>query len=287
MKTIQWLPLAALALVLVGCGSQGYESAASETGYADAAAQAPANTNAPLTEMSTASMAASKRQVIRNGEIGLRVESVEKTEKLINQMVTRGGGYVENTASSDLGGSNPTIDLTVRVPSTGFEDSMDTLAGLGLVTSKTVNAKDVTSEIVDLGARIKTLAAKEETFREMLRSSRNLNDVMTLQDRLTEVRTEIERMDAQRKSLSELAALSTIKVHLSQTATVPTAASTDPNWFKQSLGAATTSFMGAARGVVGALTWAVVFSPFWLLPILGVAWLVKRLARRVPPVIAH
>ncbi len=286
MKTIHWLPLAALAIVLVGCGSEGYESAASEKGYEDAAAQAPANTNTPLAEMSTTSMAASKRQVIRNGEIGLRVESVEKTEKLINQMVTKGGGYVENTASSDLGGSNPTIDLTVRVPSTGFEGSMDTLAGLGLVTSKTVNAKDVTSEIVDLGARIKTLAAKEETFREMLRSSRNLNDVMTLQDRLTEVRTEIERMDAQRKSLSELASLSTIKVHLSQSATVPTVASTDPNWFKQSLGAATTSFMDVARGVVGVLTWAVVFSPFWLLPILGLAWLVKRFRRRVPPVMA-
>ncbi len=287
MKTIHWLPLAALALVLVGCGSQGYESAAGEKEYEDAAAQAPANTNTPLTEMSTTSMAASKRQVIRNGEIGLRVESVEKTEKLINQMVTKGGGYVENTASSDLGGSNPTIDLTIRVPSTGFEGSMDTLAGLGLVTSKTVNAKDVTSEIVDLGARIKTLAAKEETFREMLRSSRNLNDVMTLQDRLTEVRTEIERMDAQRKSLSELASLSTIKVHLNQSATVPTVASTDPNWFKQSLGAATTSFMDVARGVVGALTWAVVFSPFWLLPILGLAWLFKRYARRVPPVMSQ
>ncbi len=289
MKTIHWLPMAALALVIVGCSSQGYESAESVSatgGYNGANPASPANTNTPLAEMSTASMAASKRQVIRNGEIGLRVESVEKTEKLINQMVTKGGGYVENTSSSDLGGTNPTIDLTVRVLSSGFEDSMQTLAGLGLVTTKQVNAKDVTSEIVDLGARIKTLAAKEETFREMLRASRNINDVMSLQDRLTEVRTEIERMDAQRKSLSELASLSTIKIHLSQSATVPTAASADPNWFNQSLGAATTSFMDVARGVVGFLTWAVVFSPFWLLPILGVAWLVKRYPRRVPPVMA-
>ncbi len=286
-KTIAWLPIAALALVVVGCGSQGYESAKSSPAAADGNSFAQrtdaGTTNTPLTEMSTASMAA-KRQVIRNGEIGLRVESVEKAEKLINQMVTKGGGYVETTTSSDLGGANPTIDMTVRVQSSGFEDSMETLAGLGLVTSKRVDSKDVTAEIVDLGARIKTLAAKEETFREMLKASRNLNDVMALQDRLTEVRTEIERMDAQRKSLSELASLSTIKVHLSQTATVPTAASTDPNWFKQSLGAATTSFMSVARGVVGFLTWAVVFSPFWLIPILGVAWLVKRFTRRVPPV---
>jgi hypothetical protein len=234
----------------------------------------------PLTEMSTASMAASKRQVVRNGEVGLRVEDVEKAERQISQMVAKGGGYVEDTESSDLGGANPTVRMTLRVPATGFEDSMATLAGLGHVLSKSVNAKDVTAEIVDLGARIKTLAAKEETFREMLRSSRNLNDVMALQDRLTEVRTEIERMDAQRKSLSDLAALSTIKVTLTQNATVPTAASADPNWFNQSLGSATTSFMGVFRSLVAFLTWLVVFSPFWLLPVLGIVWLVKKAARK-------
>jgi hypothetical protein len=240
----------------------------------------------PLTEMSTASMEAAKRQVIRNGSIGLRVDDVEKSEKQISAMVAKGGGYVETTSSTDLGGSNPSIDMTVRVPSTGFEDSMATLAALGHVTAKTVDAKDVTSEIVDLGARIKTLAAKEETFREMLKASRNINDVMSLQDRLTEVRTEIERMDAQRKSLSELASLSTIKIHLAQGATVPVA-SADPNWFGQSLGSATTSFMGALQGVVGVLTWAVVFSPFWLMAILLLWWLVRKFGRRIPPVMSE
>lgn len=293
MQTSKWLPLAALALVVVvGC-SAADQAEYSKMSGADAgyAADAPANEardraagGEPLTEMSTATMQAAKRHVIRNGSIGLRVDDVEKSEKQISSMVAKGGGYVESTTSSDLGGANPTIDMTVRVPATGFEESLATLSGLGHVTSKQVDAKDVTAEIVDLGARIKTLSAKEETFREMLKSSRNINDVMSLQDRLTEVRTEIERMDAQRKSLSELASLSTIKVHLTQSASVPTVAATDPNWFMQSLGSATTSFMGAVRAVVGLLTWIVVFSPFWLLPVGLLWWLVRRLSRRVPPV---
>ncbi len=296
MQTSKWLPLAALALVVVGCGSQADQAEYSlskspgDAGYAEAGgapstdARGRDNGGQPLTEMSTAMMQAAKRHVIRNGSIGLRVESVEKAEKQISAMVGKGGGYVETTTSSDLGGGNPTIDMTVRVPSTGFEESLATLAALGHVTSKQVDAKDVTAEIVDLGARIKTLTAKEETFREMLKSSRSINDVMSLQDRLTEVRTEIERMEAQRKSLSELASLSTIRIHLSQNATVPTVAAADPNWFAQSFGSATTSFMGAVRAVVGLLTWVVVFSPFWLVPVALVLWLVRRLGRRVPPV---
>lgn len=294
MQTSKWLPLAALALVVVGCGSQADQAeyslskSAGDAGYSGGApateAQARDAGGQPLTEMSTATMQAAKRHVIRNGSIGLRVESVEKAEKQISAMVGKGGGYVETTTSSDLGGGNPTIDMTVRVPSIGFEESLATLAALGHVTSKQVDAKDVTAEIVDLGARIKTLTAKEETFREMLKSSRNINDVMSLQDRLTEVRTEIERMDAQRKSLSELASLSTIRIHLTQNATVPTVAAADPNWFAQSFGSATTAFMGAVRAIVGLLTWVVVFSPFWLLPLALLWWLIRRLARRVPPV---
>jgi hypothetical protein len=288
-KSLVWLPLAALALVVAGCAGSEYESAsgsagAGDSGNAQAVVRNGGGADAPLTEMSTTGMAASKRQVIRNGVIGLRVEDVERAERQISAMVAKGGGYVENTSSNDLGGNAPTIEMTVRVPSTGFEDSMATLAGLGHVLSKSVDAKDVTAEIVDLGARIKTLGAKEETFREMLKASRNIDDVMSLQEKLSQVRMEIERMDAQRKSLSDLASLSTIKISLTQTATVPTVASTDPNWFNQNLGSATTSFMAASRGIVGFLTWAVVFSPFWLLPILGLAWLVKKATRRVPPV---
>jgi hypothetical protein len=174
------------------------------------------------------------------------------------------------------------MELTVRVPATEFEDTLAQLANLGHVLSKTTNSQDVTAEIVDLGARIKTLSAKEETFREMLKSNRNINDVMSLQDRLTEVRTEIERMQAQLKSISELASLSTIKISLSRSESVPaTVADTDPNWFGQTLGSATTSFMGVARTVVGAATWLVVFSPFWLLPVLFAYWLWRRYGKKL------
>jgi hypothetical protein len=186
-----------------------------------------------------------------------------------------------------VGSANPTVDLTIRVVSSGFDDAMIRLEGMGTLLGQNTESEDVTAQIVDLGARIKTLAAKEETFREMIRLSRSVNDVVALQDRLTEVRMEIERMDAQRKSLSELASLSTIKVHLTQTATVPTAASTDPNWFTNTLGGATTSFMGTFQKLVAVLTWAVVYSPFWLLPLLGAWWLIKKQLRRTPPMMAE
>ena len=284
MKKYVWILLALPVLFGFGCAGSEYQSETMQA--ADEAGAAPSQGVPQGTEMTTASMAA-QRHVIRNGTISLRVKDVRKSANEITAMVVKGGGYVESSTSEGVGSANPTVDLTIRVVSSGFDDAMIRLEGMGTLLGQNTESEDVTAQIVDLGARIKTLAAKEETFREMIRLSRSVNDVVALQDRLTEVRMEIERMDAQRKSLSELASLSTIKVHLTQTATVPTAASTDPNWFTNTLGGATTSFMGTFQKLVAVLTWAVVYSPFWLLPLLGAWWLIKKQLRRTPPMMAE
>lgn len=307
MKTIQWLSLAAATLVIVGCSSDYVAS--------DSAAASPKTSTASsfemmdgepmggisldqefvtgagrralpgLTEMSTASMQ-QQRHVIRNGSISLRVEDVRKTARQITEMVIKGGGYVGSTKTNGVAGENPTVDMTIRVLSSGFDDAMMTLEDMGILLDQSSDTDDVTAQIVDLGARVKTLTAKEDTFREMLRQARTTNDIISLQERLTQVRTEIERMDAQRKSLSQLASLSTISIHLTQNATVPVVAK-DPNWFGQTFASASSSFMGIGRGLVGLATWIVVFSPFWLLPILAGSWAWKRYGRRVPPTITE
>ena len=231
-------------------------------------------------------MTQQQRQVIRNGSIGLRVKDVRETARQITSMVVEGGGYVESSNSGGIAGADPTVDMTIRVLSTGFDDAMMTLEDMGIMLDQSSDAKDVTAQIVDLGARVKTLTAKEDTFREMLRNSRSTNDIISLQERLTEVRTEIERMEAQRKSLSQLASLSSIKIHLTQNATVPVVAK-DPNWFGETLASASTSFMGVFRGLIGGLTWIAVFSPIWLAPLLIGAWAWRKFIRRVPPVVTH
>ena len=321
MKTVQWLSLAAATLVIVGCAASedtagssfGYDDADSAAftmgataemsvqdmggesyGGPDTSIIAGAGRRASpgsrqvlpgLTEMSTASMQ-QQRHVIRNGSISLRVDDVRKTARQITEMVIKGGGYVGSTKTNGVAGEHPTVDMTIRVLSSGFDDAMMTLEDMGILLDQSSNTDDVTAQIVDLGARVKTLTAKEDTFREMLRSSRNTNDIISLQERLTQVRTEIERMEAQRKSLSQLASLSTISVHLTQNATIPVVAK-DPNWFGQTFASASSSFMGIGRGLVGLATWIVVFSPFWLLPILAGSWAWKRYGRRVPPTITE
>ena len=90
---------------------------------------------------------------------------------------------------------------------------------------------------------------------------------------------EIEIMSGRREKTMRLAKLSTLEITISKNAVVQ-AAPSDPNWFNQSLGAATTKFMSVARGVVSAVLWLAVFSPIWLIPVGVLLWARKQYKSR-------
>jgi hypothetical protein len=223
-----------------------------------------------------------QRSIIRRADVAVRVDNVEKAEKQVDRMVAALGGYVDSATSTDLASDKPTIALTLRVPVGAFDRAIDSLEGLGVRLSKTINSEDVTTQIVDLDARLRTLSATEETYRGLLRQTHALQNVIDLQDKLTEVRSQIESMAAQRKALSGMASLSTITVRLEQSA-VPAQAPHDPNWLAQTWGESTSRLGELLRSLASVGIWILVFIPLWL-PVLWFAGRAYRANRSVRPV---
>jgi len=214
------------------------------------------------------------RSVIRKADLTVRVKNVEKGENTIDHIVLDMGGYVDSAQSADLASGNPTMDISLRVPVGQFDTALEKFEALGDRMSKTISSEDVTGQIVDLDARLETMKAQEETYRNLLRAARQLDNVITLQDKLTQVRGEIESMAAQRKTLGGLAAFSTVTVHLLQSAEA-VAPPSDPNWLAQVWGESTTTASSVGRAVTAFLVWLAVFSPFWA-PVLVIGWRLVR-----------
>lgn len=224
-----------------------------------------------------------QRSIIRKAQISIRVDQVEKAEKQVDSAIVGMGGYVDSAQSADLASEHPTIDLTLRVPVAQFDNALAKFEALGVRLSKTVSSEDVTGQLVDLDARLRTMSAQEETYRGLLRRATALQSVIALQDKLTQVRSEIESMAAQRKNLGGLAALSTIEVHLEQSA-IPIRPSADPGWLAQVWGESTSSLSGLARMLATALIWLAVFCPIWLpLVLLGRRAYRQYTAQRAAP----
>jgi hypothetical protein len=218
------------------------------------------------------------RMVIRRADLTLRVDSVEKSEKLVQRIVADFGGYVDSANSSDLDSDHPSLTFSMRIPAQVFDTAMAKIEALGVRMSKNVSSEDVTEKVVDMDARIKSMLVQEETYRALLKSARKMDDIISLQQQLTSVRGEIESIQGQRKSLASQAALSTISLTLTQAAVV-NKTDKDPQWLAQTWAEATSQMGGFLRSAVVALIWLLVFSPVWAT---GLWLLIRSLKPRKP-----
>ena len=268
-----------LALVLIGCSAGGADEAASPAATPDSEQPQARLANQP-TDPRMKEAATSRRAVIRNASLQVRVENVEQAERKVNAYVASRGGFVVSSESTDLNEASATISLKIRIPVADFDSAMLTFEGLGRRLSKKVSGEDVTAQLVDLDARLKIMRAQEDSFRNMLSKASTQNEALDLQTRIMELRGQIESLGAQRKSTGDLAALSTIELSLvGQTKGIVD--TEDKGWAQESWNSATNVLGSLVRGLGTIGIFLLVLAPIWL-PLGLLGWRALKGAKAAP-----
>ncbi|MCZ6699080.1 MAG: DUF4349 domain-containing protein [Planctomycetota bacterium] len=161
-------------------------------------------------------MASGQRQVIRKATIELTTDDVSKAFHKAQLIVNEGlGEFVQESA---LTGSGETAqaDLTIRVAAGRLSEVLQALRELGEVESERRGGQDVTTQVVDVEARLRNERRVETELLDLFdkRKDAPLSEVLQLRAKLGEVRREIERLTAQRDRLSRLVSLATVLVFI-------------------------------------------------------------------------
>lgn len=141
------------------------------------------------------------RKLVRTGSLALIVSSPADAAEQIRRMAESMGGYLE---SEQIGGTKeaPTADLTIRVPAARFEDARSQARKLAArVESEKTDATDVTRQYVDMQARLHNLRAVEAQYLTILKSAYKVEDMLSVTQRISEVRGEIEQQQAEFQTL--------------------------------------------------------------------------------------
>jgi hypothetical protein len=196
--------------------------------------------------------APSSHYLLRTGDLSLLVGrgTLPSTVDRIKSMTTAMGGYVmssavgsqsggvgpvepmplNDTAVSSEGGakstssdtlSDPYATLVVRVPEQLFETAIKRLSKLGDVQNVTTSSEDVTSQYVDLQARLRHYRAVERRLVGFLQETTTVNQMLVVQDRIDQVQLTIEQLSAQLKSLGETTTYGTLSVFVSEKDATP------------------------------------------------------------------
>ncbi|HTX67706.1 MAG TPA: DUF4349 domain-containing protein [Thermoleophilia bacterium] len=113
-------------------------------------------------------------------------------------------------------GSNPYASLVVRVPEQLFDTAIKRFSKLGTVQTASTSSEDVTSQYVDLQARLKHYRAVERRLVGFLQQTRTINQMLAVQDRIDKVQLTIEELSAEIKSLSETTTYGTLSVYVTE-----------------------------------------------------------------------
>jgi hypothetical protein len=162
---------------------------------------------------------AAERLIIRTGNLSMVVEDTRAAqatiERIVASMASEGAFVVSSDEYGGTEESQPHITMSIRIPATRFDETMDRLADLAVnVTSRNESGQDVTEEYVDLEARLETLEAARQRLLEIMQEARATKDLLEAEQQLTQREAEIESIKGRMQYLEQSARLSSIWIEL-------------------------------------------------------------------------
>jgi hypothetical protein len=158
---------------------------------------------AKLQNPPTVNFASVGPMIIHTAGLTLTTRDFDQARVRLDEILKRHRGYLGDLNVSTPTGSGRTFTATVRVPADQLDATLAELRQLGRVESESQGGQEVTSEYVDLEARLANSRNTEQRLTDLLRQrTGKLSDVLAVETEISRVRGDIERMEAERKNLA-------------------------------------------------------------------------------------
>jgi anti-sigma factor RsiW len=187
--------------------------------FASLKAAPPASSSVPQSGQATVGndLPANGPMIIRTAQLSLITKEFDKARAQLEVILKRHRGYVGELKVNDTTGSGRTLTATLRIPADQLDATLTEVKTLGRVEAESQSGQDVTSQYVDLQARLSNARNTEQRLTDLLRNrTGKLSDVLEVEQELDRVRGEIEQMEAERKNMSNQVSYATLNATIAE-----------------------------------------------------------------------
>jgi hypothetical protein len=226
----------------------------------------------------TTDVKSANRDVITTGSISITATDPIAASASAATITEQAGGRVDSRSENPATDIQPaSARLTLRIPSSELDRTLDELKKLGRLNFVSLSAQDVTQQTQDLDARITALTTSVDRLLALMTSATSTADLISIESALSSRQGELESLRSQRNYLADQIDYSTVHLEL---VTEGTVAASGPDSFWSGVIAGWTALVAALGGLlVGlgvALPWLVVLAIFGAIVLL----IVRLFARR-------
>lgn len=163
----------------------------------------------------------SSRKLIRNVDMDIETEQFDELLTNLEKKVKELGGYIENSSTynnsnSYSGYESRSATMRARIPADKLDTFLGTVSEQSNVTRKAENVDDVTLTYVDLESHRNALKEEEKRLLSFMEDADTIEDLITIEDRLTDVRYQLESMESQLRTYDNQVNYSTVNMNISE-----------------------------------------------------------------------
>ena len=161
-----------------------------------------------------------KRKLIRNVNLEVETETFDELLTAVEEKTERLSGYIEQSytynGSNFYGRGTRNANLTIRIPAANLNAFLSSIAEVSNVISRNDSVTDVTLQYVDMESHKEALVTEQTRLLELLEQAETVEDIITIEGRLSEVRYQIESMESQLRTMDNQVSYSTIYLYINE-----------------------------------------------------------------------
>ncbi|MDD3660060.1 MAG: DUF4349 domain-containing protein [Lachnospiraceae bacterium] len=196
------------------------EEAAMEAPIADESYKAVPEAEGAVSGSQGQTLPATNRKLIKNVNMNVETQEFNAVLSTVRNKVSTLGGYIESMNIGENGYSTTDTtryaNVTARIPADqmdGFVENVETISNM---ISKSETVQDVTLQYVDIESHKKMLLAEQDSLLRLLEKAETIEDIITIESRLSEVRYQIESMESQLRTYDNQIDYSTVYLYITE-----------------------------------------------------------------------
>ncbi len=220
-------------------------------------------------------------KLIRTVTMQLQTKEFDTLISYLNGKVAEFGGYIQ---SSQIFGNGMdsygyrSASMTLRIPQSKLDLFVSGVSETATVVKKSENAENITLRYADTEARLKSLQIEQERFLALLEKADTVENILVLEQHLTELRYEIESYASTLKLYDNKVNYSTVTIDVSEVKRIVPVEQDPTLWSRMKDGFADTWYE-IKEGLANFAVWLVtnfLYLIIWAVIIVAVVVVVKK-----------
>ena len=160
-------------------------------------------------------------KIIYTAYLSIETQDFDWSQQQLNETLSDVDGYMESSNEyTDSTDNTRTLSLTLRVPESTYSAFLTSAETAGSVISRSESADDVTTQYLDIEARLNNLTAQRARLQELQASADALSDLLQIESSLSDVQYQIESYQSQLNWYANQVQYCTVNITLNEVETL-------------------------------------------------------------------